>query len=132
MHIADMGLNILGANGIVGACMPLSTGAALASKLKGTDQVSVCFFGDGGSNQGLFHEAMNLASVWKIPVIFICENNQYALSTSYRKTTSIDQVATRAAGYNVPGLTIDGNDVVEVYLTVREAVERARAGEGQH
>ena len=130
MHIADMGLNILGANGIVGACMPLSTGAALASKLKGTDQVSVCFFGDGGSNQGLFHEAMNLASVWKLPVIFICENNQYALSTSYRKTTSIDQVATRAAGYNVPGLTIDGNDVVEVYLTVREAVERARAGEG--
>ncbi|MBM09316.1 MAG: dehydrogenase, partial [Magnetovibrio sp.] len=130
MHIADMGLNILGANGIVGASMPLSTGAGLASKLKGTDQVAVCFFGDGGSNQGIFHESMNLASVWKLPVIFICENNQYALSTSYRQTTSINQVAKRAASYTIPGITIDGNDVVEVYLTVREAVERARAGEG--
>ena len=130
MHIADMNLNILGANGIVGAAMPLSTGAALAAKLRGSDQVVVNFFGDGGSNQGVFHEAMNLASVWKLPVIFICENNQYALSTSYRNTTSVEQVARRAAGYDVPGITIDGNDAVEVYVTVREAVERARAGEG--
>tara|TARA_Y100001934_G_scaffold2232_1_gene3487 strand:+ start:59888 stop:61909 length:2022 start_codon:yes stop_codon:yes gene_type:complete len=130
MHIADMNLNILGANGIVGAAMPLSTGAGLAAKLQGKDQVVVAFFGDGGSNQGVFHESMNLASVWKLPVLFICENNQYALSTSYRQTTSVDQVAHRAAGYSIPGVTIDGNDAVEVYLTVREAVERARAGDG--
>ena len=130
MHIADMNLNILGANGIVGAAMPLSTGAGLAAKLQGKNQVVVAFFGDGGSNQGVFHESMNLASVWKLPVLFICENNQYALSTSYRQTTSVDQVAHRAAGYNIPGVTIDGNDAVEVYLTVREAVERARAGDG--
>jgi 2-oxoisovalerate dehydrogenase E1 component len=130
MHIADMNLNILGANGIVGAAMPLSTGAGLAAKLKGNGQVVVAFFGDGGSNQGVFHESMNLASVWKLPVLFVCENNQYALSTSYRQTTSIDQVARRAQGYDVPGITIDGNNAVEVYLTVREAVERARAGDG--
>ncbi len=130
MHIADMNLNILGANGIVGAAMPLATGAALAAKLQGDGQVSVAFFGDGGSNQGVFHEAMNLASVWKLPVIFICENNQYALSTSFRNTTSIDRIAARAAGYEVPGVTIDGNDASEVYLAVQEAVERARAGEG--
>jgi len=130
MHIADMNLNILGANGIVGAAMPLATGAALAAKLRGSDQVTVAFFGDGGSNQGVFHEAMNLASVWKLGVIFMCENNQYALSTSYRNTTSVKQVASRAAGYEVPGITIDGNDAVEVYLTVQEAVERARSGQG--
>ena len=130
MHIADMNLNILGANGIVGAAMPLSTGAGLAAKLQGKGQVVVAFFGDGGSNQGVFHESMNLASVWKLPVLFICENNQYALSTSYRQTTSVDQVARRAAGYEAPGVTIDGNNAVEVYLTVQEAVERARAGDG--
>ncbi len=130
MHIADMNLNILGANGIVGAAMPLSTGAGLAAKLQGKGQVVVAFFGDGGSNQGVFHEPMNLASVWKLPVLFICENNQYALSTSYRQTTSVDQVARRVAGYEVPGVTIDGNNAVEVYLTVQEAVERARAGDG--
>jgi 2-oxoisovalerate dehydrogenase E1 component len=130
MHIADMDLNILGANGIVGAAMPLGTGAALASKLRGTDQVTVSFFGDGGSNQGVFHEAMNLASVWQLPMIFVCENNQYALSTSYRNATSVPQISRRAAGYDMPGITVDGNDAVEVYLVVREAVERARAGEG--
>ena len=130
MHIADMELNILGANGIVGAAMPLSTGAALASKLEGKGQVVVAFFGDGASNQGIFHESMNLASIWKLPMIFICENNQYALSTSYRQTTSVDQVALRAGAYSMTGITIDGNDVVEVYHVVSEAVERARAGEG--
>ena len=130
MHIADMKLNILGANGIVGAAMPLSTGAGLAAKLQGNGQVVVAFFGDGGSNQGVFHESMNLASVWKLPVLFVCENNQYALSTSYRQTTSVNQVSRRAQGYDVPGITIDGNDAVEVFLTVREAVERARAGDG--
>ncbi|MBL26468.1 MAG: dehydrogenase [Rhodospirillaceae bacterium] len=130
MHIADMDLNILGANGIVGAAMPLSTGAALASKLRSGDQVTVAFFGDGASNQGVFHESMNLASVWKLPMLFVCENNQYALTTSYRNSTSVAQIATRAAGYEVPGVTIDGNDAVEVFLVVREAVERARRGEG--
>ena len=130
MHIADMELNILGANGIVGAAMPLSTGAALAAQLAGTGQVVVAFFGDGANNQGIFHESMNLASVWKLPMIFVCENNQYALTTSYRRSTSVDQVASRAAGYSMPGITIDGNDVVEVYHVVNEAVERARAGEG--
>jgi 2-oxoisovalerate dehydrogenase E1 component len=130
MHIADLDLGILGANGIVGASMPLAVGAGLAAKLRGQGQVSIAFFGDGANNQGTFHESMNLASVWKLPVIFICENNQYALSTSYRKTTSVEQVATRAAGYSVPGITIDGNDVAEVHLVAAEAIERARAGEG--
>ena len=130
MHIADLGLNILGANGIVGAAMPLSTGAGLAARLEGSGRVAVAFFGDGASNQGVFHESLNLASVWKLPIVFVCENNQYALSTSYRDTTSVDQVAERASAYGIPGRTIDGNDVVEVYEAVREAVERARAGEG--
>ena len=130
MHIADLGLNILGANGIVGAAMPLSTGAGLAARLDGSGRVAVAFFGDGAANQGVFHESLNLASVWKLPIVFICENNQYALSTSFRDTTSVDQVAERATAYGIPGRTIDGNDVVEVYETVREAVERARAGEG--
>ncbi len=130
MHIADLNLNILGANGIVGAAMPLSCGTALAAKLRGTDQVVVAFFGDGGSNQGIFHESMNLASVWKLPVLFICENNQYALSTSYKRTTSAAQISDRAIGYQVPGITIDGNDATEVYNVVEEAVARARAGEG--
>jgi 2-oxoisovalerate dehydrogenase E1 component len=130
MHIADMNLNILGANGIVGAAMPLSCGTALAAKLRGSDQVVVAFFGDGGSNQGIFHESLNLASVWKLPVLFICENNQYALSTSYKRTTSAAQISDRAIGYQVPGVTIDGNDAVEVYNVVEEAVARARAGEG--
>ena len=130
MHIADLGLNILGANGIVGAAMPLSTGAGLAARLDGAGRVAVAFFGDGAANQGVFHESLNLASVWKLPLVFICENNQYALSTSFRDTTSVDQVAERAVAYGIPGRTIDGNDVVEVYEVVREAVERARAGEG--
>ena len=130
MHIADMELNIMGANGIVGAAMPLATGAGLAAKLQGTDQVAVAFFGDGASNQGVFHESLNLAAVWKLPVIFVCENNQYALSTSYRNTTAVAQVSNRAASYEIPGITVDGNDGVEVYLVLREAVDRARAGEG--
>ena len=130
MHIADMELNIMGANGIVGAAMPLATGAGLAAKLQGTDKVAVAFFGDGASNQGVFHESLNLAAVWKLPVIFVCENNQYALSTSYRNTTAVSQVSNRAASYEIPGITVDGNDGVEVYLVLREAVERARAGEG--
>jgi 2-oxoisovalerate dehydrogenase E1 component len=130
MHIADLDLNILGANGIVGATMPLGTGAALAAKLRGGRQVSVAFFGDGASNQGLFHESLNLASVWKLPMIFVCENNQYALSTAITQTTSVGQIADRAPGYGVPGIRIDGNDAIEVHNVIGEAIERARAGDG--
>lgn len=130
MHIADLDLNILGANGIVGATMPLGVGAALAAKLRGTRQVMVAFFGDGANNQGVFHESMNLAAVWKLPMVFVCENNHYALNTSFRQTTSVERIAMRAAAYGVPGLTIDGNDVIEVHTVIGEAVERARAGEG--
>jgi len=130
MHIASLELGILGANGIVGAAMPLSTGAALAAKLKGAGQVAVAFFGDGAANQGVFHESLNLASVWKLPVIFVCENNHYALTTSFRASTSIERIADRAASYGMPGHRIDGNDVTEIYETVREAVARAREGGG--
>ncbi len=130
MHIADMDLNIMGANGIVGAAMPLATGAGLAARLQGSDRVAVAFFGDGASNQGVFHESLNLAAVWKLPVIFVCENNQYALTTSYRNTTAVAQVSLRAAAYDIPGVTVDGNDAAEVYLVLRDAVERARGGEG--
>jgi 2-oxoisovalerate dehydrogenase E1 component len=130
MHIADLNLGILGANGIVGAAMPLCTGAALALKLAGKGQVAVAFFGDGAANQGVFHEAMNLAAVWKLPLLFLCENNQYALSTSSRSTTAGASIAGRAAAYGIPGVQIDGNDPTEVYFAVKDAVERARAGEG--
>jgi len=130
MHIANMDLNILGANGIVGAAMPLATGAALVNKLQGNDHIAVAFFGDGASNQGIFHEALNLAAIWSLPLVFICENNQYALSTSYRTTTAVSQVADRASSYEIPGITIDGNDVAEVYLVVADAIARARSGGG--
>jgi 2-oxoisovalerate dehydrogenase E1 component len=130
MHIADLSLGILGANGIVGAGMPLAVGAALAAKLRGKKQAVIAFFGDGAANQGVFHESMNLASVWKLPIVFVCENNQYALSTSYKQACSVANIADRAPAYSMPGVTIDGNDVAEVYRVVQEAIERARAGEG--
>jgi 2-oxoisovalerate dehydrogenase E1 component len=130
MHVADMERNILGANGIVGAAMPLSVGAGLAIKLRGGDQVVIAFFGDGANNQGIFHESLNLATVWRLPVLFVCENNQYALSTSYKHTTAVDSVATRAAAYGIPGVRIDGNDVLAVHEAVGLAVRRARRGEG--
>lgn len=130
MHIADLDLGILGANGIVGAAMPLCTGAALSSKLAGKGGVAVAFFGDGAANQGVFHESMNLAGVWQLPMIFICENNQYALTTASSTTTAGSSIAARAAGYDIPGIRIDGNNPEEVFFAVREAVERARAGGG--
>jgi 2-oxoisovalerate dehydrogenase E1 component len=130
MHIAALDLNILGCNGIVAAGLPIGAGAALSAKLRGTDRVVIAFFGDGGANQGVFHEALNLAAVWKLPIIFLCENNQYALSTSYRRTTGVEQIGARAAGYGIPGVTVDGNDVLAMYEVVRVAVERARAGQG--
>jgi 2-oxoisovalerate dehydrogenase E1 component len=130
MHIADPELNILGANGIVGASMPIGVGAALAAKLRGTRQVVIAFFGDGAANQGIFHEALNLAGVWQLPIIFVCENNQYALNTPYQQTTAVAEVAQRAGAYSMPGRRIDGNDAEEVYAVVGEAIARARRGEG--
>jgi 2-oxoisovalerate dehydrogenase E1 component len=130
MHVADLALNILGANGVVGATMPLGAGAALAAQYRKSKAVSIAFFGDGAANQGVFHETMNLAAVWKLPMVFVCENNQYALNTAFQQTTSVPQIATRAAAYGIPGRTIDGNDAVAVFEAVGEAVERARSGQG--
>ena len=130
MHIASLELGILGANGIVGAAMPLCTGAALAAKITGNGKIAVAFFGDGAANQGVFHESLNLASVWKLPIVFVCENNHYALTTSFKATTSIERIADRASSYSMPGHRIDGNDACEVFDTMREAVARARDGKG--
>jgi 2-oxoisovalerate dehydrogenase E1 component len=130
MHIADVDANILGCNGIVAGGLPLGTGAALAEKIRGSDRVVIAFFGDGGANQGVVHEAMNLAAVWKLPIIFLCENNQYALSTASRRTTAGESIAGRANAYGFPGVQVNGNDVLAVHGAVRTAVARARAGEG--
>ncbi|MBU2547684.1 MAG: thiamine pyrophosphate-dependent dehydrogenase E1 component subunit alpha [Proteobacteria bacterium] len=130
MHIADLDLGILGANGIVGGGPPLAAGAALAAQYRGTDQVAVCFFGDGASNQGTTHEAMNLAACWKLPVVFINENNMYGISCSTDRSMSITDVAERAAAYNIPGAVVDGNDVIAVNEAATEAIKRARNGLG--
>ncbi|GAB4531737.1 MAG: pyruvate dehydrogenase (acetyl-transferring) E1 component subunit alpha [Anaerolineae bacterium] len=130
LHIADPKLGILGANGIVGAGIPIATGAALSARLRHTDQVTACFFGDGAAAQGTFHEAINLASAFALPVVYVCENNLYAVGTRTRETRNIDDIADRAAGYGIPGVVVDGNDVVAVYEATRQAVDRARAGEG--
>ncbi|MEW6297345.1 MAG: thiamine pyrophosphate-dependent dehydrogenase E1 component subunit alpha [Thermodesulfobacteriota bacterium] len=130
MHIADFRIGILGANGIVGAGLPIATGAALAAKVRGSGEVAVCFFGDGASNEGTFHESLNLASAWKLPVIFVCENNLYGEFTPGKDVTSVKDIADRARGHDMPGLIVNGNDVVEVYETAVQAVERARRGEG--
>jgi acetoin:2,6-dichlorophenolindophenol oxidoreductase subunit alpha len=130
MHIADLDLGILGANGIVGGGLPLATGAALTAQYKGTDDVSICFFGDGASNQGTVHEAMNLASVWKLPVVFVAENNGFAEFTKQSDHQAIKSIAERAAGYNLPGNSVDGNDVSAVFEAATEAVEFARSGKG--
>jgi len=130
MHIADVGAGILGANGIVGGGLPVSTGAGLSSLHRKSGQVTLCFFGDGASNQGSFHESLNLASVWKLPVVYICENNQFAVTTPCWESTSVENIADRAVGYEIPGVVVDGNDVLAVYEAVSAAVERARAGDG--
>lgn len=130
MHIADIDAGILGANGIVGGGIGIATGAALSAKMRGSGQVCVCFFGEGGNNQGALHENANLASIWKLPVIYFCENNQYAMSMSVKRATAVPDIATRAAAYNMPGINVDGMDVLAVYEATKEAVERARAGEG--
>lgn len=130
MHLADFSVGILGESGIVASSVPVATGAALASKLQGEDFVSVVFFGDGASNQGACHESMNLASVWNLPVIFICENNQYAVTTSYRDTVAVEHISDRAQAYNMPGVLVDGQDAIAMYEAMAEAVQRARSGLG--
>ncbi len=130
MHIADFSRGMLGANAIVGGGIALATGAGLASSVRGSRQVAVAFFGDGAANQGVLHESLNLASIWKLPVIYVCENNGFAESTPASYATSVVDVASRAAGYGIPGVVADGADVLGVYAAAREAVERARAGEG--
>lgn len=130
MHIADVGLGILGANGIVGGGPPIATGAALAAQYLGKDSVVACFFGDGASNQGTFHEALNMAAIWKLPVVFVCENNHYGISLHQSRHQTVSDVADRAAAYDIPGVAVDGNDVVAVYEAAQEAVRRARAGGG--
>jgi pyruvate dehydrogenase E1 component alpha subunit len=130
MHIADFSLGILGANGIVGGGIPIATGAALSAKMRASGQVVATFFGDGASNQGAFHEAVNLGAVWALPIVYVCENNLYAVSTHQERHMRIQDISLRAAAYGIPGVTVDGNDPVAVYHAVSEAVERARAGSG--
>lgn len=130
MHIADVSLGILGANGIVGAGVPIAVGAGLGIKYKGLDQVVLCFFGDGTIATGAFHEAVNLASIWKLPVVFVCENNLYGISVSIKKACVLDTLAHRSTGYGIPGVCVDGNDVLAVREAACEAVARARNGEG--
>ena len=130
MHIADFDLGILGANGIVGSSMPIAGGAALSIKMRRTSQVVVCFFGDGGINTGAFHESLNLASLWKLPVIYVCENNRYAISTAQDRSTSIKDIYLRKDSYGIEGCVLDGNDVMEVYGIAKQAAERARNGDG--
>jgi acetoin:2,6-dichlorophenolindophenol oxidoreductase subunit alpha len=130
MHVADVNKGMLGANGIVGGGLPLACGAALTAKTLGTDGVAVCFFGDGASNQGTFHESLNLASIWRLPVIFVCENNGFAESTPVSYHCSAGDIANRATGYEIPGIVVDGLDVFAVYEVAGEAVARARRGEG--
>ncbi len=130
MHIVDAQNGMLGAMGIVGEGMPIAAGVGLAIKMQKTGQVCVCFFGDNASNGGPFHEAHNVASLWKLPVVFVCENNMYGLTVSAKKSTSVVDVADRAKGYNMPGVVVDGMDVTAVYEAAKQAIERARRGEG--
>ena len=130
MHIADFTKGNLGANAIVGGGIPIAAGAALAAKMRGTDQVAVSFFGDGASNEGTFHESLNLASVWNLPIIFVCENNGFGISVPAWQSTSVKDISVRGAGYDMPGETIDGNDVFAVYEAAERAVGRARSGQG--
>jgi pyruvate dehydrogenase E1 component alpha subunit len=130
MHIADFSIGMLGATAVVGAGIPIAVGAGLSIKLRGTDQVVACFFGEGASNQGTFHEGINMAAIWSLPVVFVCENNLYAMGTRQSIVMKIENVADRAAAYGILGVTVDGNDVLAVYEAARKAVDRARRGEG--
>ena len=130
MHLADFEIGILGESGIVASALPVAVGAALGSKMQNNDRVVISFFGDGASNQGACHEAMNMASIWKLPVIFLCENNQYAVTTSFRDTVAVENVSDRAVAYNMPGVLVDGQDVMAMHEATVVAIQRARAGEG--
>jgi TPP-dependent pyruvate/acetoin dehydrogenase alpha subunit len=130
MHLSDFSVGSLGETSIVGSGFPVATGAALGSKLQGLDRVALCFFGDGASNEGTFHESLNLASIWDLPVIYLCENNGYGELTAASDVMAVEHVAERAAAYRMPSATVDGQDVLAVYEAVSEAVARARAGEG--
>ena len=130
MHIADVTKGNLGANGIVAGGIPIATGAALSAKMQKNGKVVVCFFGDGANNEGAFHESLNMASIWKLPVVFVCENNGYGMSTSAARSTAVANIADRAAGYSMPGVVVDGNDFSAVAEASSNAVDRARKGDG--
>ena len=130
MHIADPSVGVLGANGIVGGGMPIAVGAGLGCKMDGKNIVSVCFFGDGAVNNGVFHESLNMAAIFKLPVIFICENNMYAISTKERDSTSGENIAKKGQAYGIPGYIVDGSDVLEVFSIVKDAVKNARNSKG--
>ena len=130
MHIADVEKGNLGANGIVGGGLPIAVGAALAIKQQGRKDVAISFFGDGASNEGSFHESLNMAAIWKLPVVFVCENNKYGMSTSTERSMAVPNVADRAVAYNIPGVIVDGNRFSEVAAAALDAIERARAGLG--
>ncbi|MBP1948398.1 pyruvate dehydrogenase (acetyl-transferring) E1 component subunit alpha [Virgibacillus litoralis] len=130
MHIADVEKGNLGANGIVGGGIPLAVGSALTAHMKKQDYVTMCFFGDGASNEGSFHEALNLASIWNLPIVFICENNQYGMSGPVKDMVNVKDISERAQSYGFPGVKVDGNDIVEMMNTTHEAVENARSGNG--
>ena len=130
MHIADSGIGVLGANGIVGGGIPIANGAAFSAQYRGTDQVVVCFFGDGASNEGTFHESLNLAALWKLPVVFVCENNKWAEFTCQEDSVCIENISIRAQSYGMPGQTVDGINVFSVMEAADEVIKRARAGEG--
>jgi pyruvate dehydrogenase E1 component alpha subunit len=130
MHLADNSVGIIGESAIVGGGIPLATGVGLSAKVRGTNQVCLCFFGDGAVNQGTFHESLNMASLWKLPVIYLCENNRYAITTSLETSHAQPSVARRADAYGMPGIAVDGQDVGAVYEATRDAVARARRAEG--
>jgi pyruvate dehydrogenase E1 component alpha subunit len=130
MHVADFSRGMIGANAIVGGGIALATGAGLSAQVRGTDQVAVAFFGDGAANQGVLHESLNLAAIWKLPVVYVCENNGLAESTPAAYATSIEDIAARAAAYSIPGVVVDSRDALDVYEAAREAIERARGGGG--
>ncbi|WP_026700016.1 thiamine pyrophosphate-dependent dehydrogenase E1 component subunit alpha [Salibacterium aidingense] len=130
MHIADVEKGNLGANGIVGGGIPLAAGAALTAKMKNKDDVILSYFGDGAANEGSFHESLNLASIWDLPVVFICENNQYGMSGSVKEMVNIEDIAERASSYGIPGVIVDGNNLIEVMNETHKAVEHAREGKG--
>ncbi len=132
MHLFDPAAGFMGANGIVGGGIPQAIGSGYSALYRGTDQVTVCFFGDGAASQGTFHESLNMAGLWKLPVVFVCENNCYAVTTCVGDTISVADVAQRAAGYNMPGKVVDGNDFPAVYRAARQAVAHAREGKGPY